>query len=245
MGYECHKEKGVSVTQPPTAVLLPGTGSDEIFVRSVFEVPVSALGARLLPPAPVPGTGLAEAYLTCLDAAARTAPVIAGGISFGAHLAAAWAVRNPTRCAGLLLALPAWEGEPDGAPAAVAARHSAADIRARGTAAALASAIEGTPEWLATELSRAWPRYGDGLAASLETAAAYPAPTLAELKTLDIPAGVTCFVGDPIHPESVAQSWADALPRAVLTAVRLEVMGADVEALGRATVLALLRSLAG
>ena len=33
-------------------------------------------------------------------------PVLVGGISFGAHLAAEWAVRNPSRCAGLVLALP-------------------------------------------------------------------------------------------------------------------------------------------
>ncbi|MFC7613878.1 hypothetical protein ACFQV2_10245 [Actinokineospora soli] len=103
-------------------------------------------------------------------------------------------------------------------PAAVAARHSAADVRARGTAAALESAVAGTPAWLAAELSRAWPRYGDGLADSLDAAAARPAPTLADLKSLDVPAGVACFTDDPIHPEQVAREWAGALPAASCTA---------------------------
>ncbi|MGW5054467.1 alpha/beta fold hydrolase [Actinokineospora sp. NPDC004072] len=234
----------MSVIQPPTAVLLPGTGSDEVFVRAVFQAPVSALGARLLTPAPVPGPGLAEAYLTCLDAAAAAGPVIAGGISFGAHLAAAWALRNPDRCTALLLALPAWTGSPDGAPAAAAARHSAADIRARGTAAALASAIQGTPDWLAAELTRTWPRYGDALAASLEAAAAHPAPTLPALSTLPIPTGIACFTDDPIHPEPTAHAWTTALPRAALTTVPLSTMQTDLSALGHATVQSLQRALA-
>ncbi|MGX7826778.1 alpha/beta fold hydrolase [Actinokineospora sp. 24-640] len=232
----------MSVTQPPTAVLLPGTGSDEVFVRSVFAVPVSVLGARLLTPAPVPGLGLAEAYLTCLDRAADAGPVIAGGISLGAHLAAEWAVANPGRCAGLLLALPGWTGPPDGAPAALAATYSAADVRARGTAAALASAVDGVAGWLADELTRAWTAYGPGLADSLACAAARPAPSTAELEGLDVPAGVACCVDDPVHPERVAEEWAAALPRAVLRRTRLEVLGADPEALGRAAVLGLLRA---
>jgi pimeloyl-ACP methyl ester carboxylesterase len=245
VGYPGNKEKSASVTQPPTAVLLPGTGSDEVFVRAALEVPVSALGVRLETPAPVPGAGLAEAYLGALDRAAERGPVIAGGVSFGAHVAALWAVRNPGRCAGLLLALPAWSGDSGDAPAAVAARYSAADIRARGLPAALASAVAGVPDWLAAELNRAWTRHGDGLADSLEAAAGHPAPDLADLATLDVPAGVAAFTDDPIHPHPVAEAWAGALPRGVLRSLRIETMCADVEALGRAAVLAYLRSAEG
>ncbi|MFC5287791.1 alpha/beta fold hydrolase [Actinokineospora guangxiensis] len=233
------------MTQQPTAVLLPGTGSDEVFVRSALEAPTSALGVRLEMPAPVPGAGLAEAYLAALDRAAERGPVIAGGVSFGAHVAALWAVRNPGRCAGVLLALPAWSGAPADAPASLAARYSAADVRARGLPAALASAVRGVPAWLAAELTRAWTRHGDGLADSLEAAAAYPAPELADLAALDVPAGVAAFTDDPIHPLPVAQAWAAALPRGVLRSLRIETMRADVESLGRAVVLAYLRSAEG
>lgn len=56
-----------------TAVVLPGTGSDEVFVRSVFEVPFAAVCVRTITPKPVPGTMLAESYLAALDEAAWTA----------------------------------------------------------------------------------------------------------------------------------------------------------------------------
>ena len=56
----------VNVAEPGHAVLIPGTGSDEVFVRSVFEVPFAAVCVRTVTPRPVPGPMLAEAYLTCL-----------------------------------------------------------------------------------------------------------------------------------------------------------------------------------
>ncbi|WP_285502160.1 alpha/beta hydrolase [Actinokineospora sp. NBRC 105648] len=232
----------MSVTQPPTAVLLPGTGSDEVFARAVFEAPLAAVGIPLLTPSPVPGPGLIAAHLAALDAAARAAPVLVGGVSLGAHLGAAWAVRNPGRCAGLLLALPGWCGEPGDAPAALAARFSAADVRARGTAAALASAVADVPAWLAAELTRAWTGYGEGLADSLEVAAEYPAPTLDDLAVLDVPAGVAGCPDDPVHPLQVARQWAGALPAGRLCTTRLEIVGVDPAALGRAAVLGWLRA---
>ncbi|GAA3038289.1 Alpha/beta hydrolase family [Actinokineospora globicatena] len=230
----------MSVTEPLMAVLLPGTGSDEVFVRSVFAGPLAAVGVALRTPAPEPGKDLVRAHLRALDEA--TGPVLVGGVSLGAHLAASWAVRNPDRCAGLLLALPAWTGDPGEAPAAVAARYSGADVRARGTEAALASAVGGVDPWLADELSRAWTGYGAGLADSLLVAADEPAPTPADLATLAVPAGVACCTDDPIHPVEIAQGWVDALPRAELGRTTLAALGADREALGRATVLAWLRA---
>ncbi len=236
----------MSVTQPPDrgtrAVLLPGTGSDDVFVRAVFEAPLAAVGVRVVAPAPVPGPGLVAAHLAALDEAARPGPVVVGGISLGAHLAALWAVRNPDRCAGLLLALPGWCGAPGDAPAALAATLSAADVRARGTAAALRSAVAGTPPWFAAELTRAWTAHGDGLADSLALAAEQPAPTAADLAGLDVPAGVAGCADDPIHPVAVAREWAAALPCARLGTTRLDVLGADRGALGRAAVLAWLRA---
>src|SRR5689334_17400155 len=73
----------VNVAEPgpvDTAVLLPGTGSDEVFVRSVFEAPLAAVCVRTVTPKPVPGPMLAEAYLAALDEAAQDGPVVAGGV---------------------------------------------------------------------------------------------------------------------------------------------------------------------
>jgi pimeloyl-ACP methyl ester carboxylesterase len=235
----------VNVAEPGpthTAVMLPGTGSDETFIRSVFEVPFAAVCVRTATPKPVPGPMLAEAYLAALDEAAEDGPVVAGGVSFGAHLATEWALANPGRCAGLVLALPGWHGEPGDAPGAVSARIAAELTRDRGADGALAVATEGVPPWLAAELTRTWHSYGDGLADSLTAAARRPAPTLAELSALDLPVGVAACVDDPVHPLAVAKEWLQALPRATICTTRLDIVGADPEALGRAAVLAWLRA---
>lgn len=246
------KDRNASVTELANdpapevdlAVLLPGTGSDDVFVRSVFDVPLAAVGVRTVTPSPAPGPGLGEAFLAALDTASERGAggVLAGGISFGAHLAAEWAVRNPDKCAGLLLALPAWHGEPDDSPAALSARLGAEAVRADGVEAALRTVGETVDPWLSTELGRAWRGYGDGLADSLRAAADRPAPTLEELATLDIPVGVAAFTDDQVHPVSVARAWVDAMPRAALCTTRLDIIGADPEALGRAAVLAWLRA---
>ena len=236
------------MTQPDTAVrtavLLPGTASDDVFVRSVFEVPLAAVGITAVTPAPVPGPGHLSAYVAAMDAAAEVGPIIVGGISLGAHLAVEWALKNRDRCAGLLLALPGWTGTPDGAPAAVAARYSAAAVRELGAAAATAAsvAVAGLDPWLAAELTRAWSGYGDHLAEALDIAADHIAPTLDDLATLDVPCGVAAFTDDAVHPPEVAAAWAKALPQAELCTTRLQIVGVDPEALGRAAVLAWLRA---
>lgn len=228
------------------AVLLPGTGSDDVFVRSAFEIPLAAVGVRAVTPAPKPGARLGEAFLDALDRAAKESThgaVLAGGISFGAHLAAEWALRNPDRCVGLLLALPAWNGPPrPDTPAALSARLGAETVRANGIEAALAALDGAVDPWLAEELGRAWRGYGAGLADSLRAAAQRPAPTLAELGRLDVPVGVAACTDDAVHPVSVARAWTAAIPHAALSTTRLSIVGADPEALGRAAVLAWLRA---
>lgn len=224
------------------AVLLPGTGSDETFVRAAFAAPLAAVGVHAHTPAPAPGPALAAAYLSALDAAAADGPVLAGGVSFGAHLAAEWALANQGRCAGLVLALPGWHGVPGEAPGAVSARYSAALVAERGVAGALAVATDGVPEWLADELTRSWHAYGAGLVDSLTSAADRPAPSLAALAGLTVPVGVAACADDPVHPAAVAHEWAAALPNATVCTTRLAVVGVDQEALGRAAVLAWLRA---
>lgn len=223
-------------------MLLPGTGSDDHFVRAVFEVPFAAVCVRAVTPRPVPGPLLAEACFEALDEAAADRPVIAGGVSFGAHLAAEWALAHPDRCAGLVLALPGWHGTPGEAPGAVSARASAELVRSLGVEGALAVATDGVPAWLADELTRSWRGYGDGLADSLAAAADRPAPTPADLSRLDVPVGIASCTDDPIHPEAIATEWLTALPRATMCTTRLDIVGVDPEALGRAAVLAWLRA---
>jgi pimeloyl-ACP methyl ester carboxylesterase len=223
------------------AVVLPGSGSDEQFVRVAFEAPLRAVGIELVSPPPRRGADVVDGYRAALDAAAAgPEPLLVGGVSLGAHVAAAWAAERSAdldgRLGGLLLALPAWTGDPGGAPAAVAARATAAQVRAGGTAAALEAAAAGSPPWLAAELARAWPRYGDGLAAALEAAAAEPGPDAAALRSLRVPAGIAALVDDPVHPLAEALRWRRWLPTASLRTTTLAALGADPSVLGRAAV---------
>lgn len=206
-----------------TVLLLPGTASDEVFVRSVFAEPLSQVGAVLH----APRVRTLSERLTALENAPAGHPIVVGGVSLGAHVAARWAVANPDRCAGLVLALPAWTGAPDGAPAALAARASAEVVRSHG----LATALSGTSGWLHDELTRAWHGYGEQLVPHLEEAAESLAPTLEELGSLDVPVGIVGCTDDPVHPIAVARAWAQALPRAVLVTTTLD---AYPHALGRA-----------
>lgn len=223
--------------------MLPGSGSDDSFIRSVFADALAGVGVALVAPAPRRGADVVAGYRAALDTAAGPEPVLVGGISLGAHVAARWAAAAPRgRVAGLLLALPAWTGPPSvTTPAAVAARWTAARAREGGIAAAVA-ATAGAPPWLASELRRSWAGYGAGLAPALEAAAAEPAPTEAELGALDVPVGVVALVDDPVHPLAVAEAWQAALPRSALVTTTLAVFGADPGALGQAAVLAWLRA---
>ncbi|WNV92043.1 alpha/beta hydrolase [Umezawaea sp. Da 62-37] len=218
-----------------TAVLLPGTASDEVFVRSVFEEPLAQVGMRLTAPATVS----VDEHVAALDAAWTGTPLVIGGISLGAHVAAGWAVRHPERCAALLVALPAWHGPAGDAPAALVARASAAVVEREGVDQALA----GVDGWLGAELDRAWRRHGPRLAETLRAAAESTAPEPDALARLRVPAGVAACSDDPIHPLGVARSWTAALPGAVLRTTTLAALGADRAALGRTAVLALLHAL--
>lgn len=230
------------MTVPPmprpgeTAVLLPGTGSDEVFVARVFADAVERAGMRLVAPRPHHGSDLAQHQLAALDdAAGRYGPVVAGGISLGAHLAAEWAVTRPDRCTGLLLAMPGWYGPAGEAPGSVTARMGADMVAEHGIDAALAAATDGVPDWLAVELDRAWRRAGTGLVAALRVAAHRPAPTLDLLAGITVPAGVTGCVDDPVHPFEIARTWARTLPAAALRSITFAELGADPAELGRRT----------
>mgnify|MGYP001110809862 CR=1 FL=1 len=222
-----------------TAVLLPGTGSDDDYIRRAFFSPLQQVDAELVTHRPQPGR-LIEGYLAALDAAAtRSGPILVGGVSIGAAVATAWALRHPERVVGVLAALPAWTGFPDDAPAAHAARYSAGQLRNDGLAAVVAQMRASSPTWLGDELTRSWTAQWPQLPDALEEAAAYVAPTHAELAALTVPMGVTAAVDDAVHPLQTATEWAATAPRAALCTVTLDQIGADPTALGTACVNAL------
>lgn len=219
-------------------MLLPGTGSDDDYIHRAFSGPLREVGAALVAPPPRPDR-LVEGYLSALDDASRDGPIAVGGVSIGAAVATAWALAHPGRTVAVLAALPAWAGAPHDAPAALAARHSAAQLRADGLAATTTRMRASSPPWLADELTRSWRAQWPQLPEAMDEAAAYVAPSCADLARLTAPLAVAAAVDDPIHPLQVAVDWVAAAPRAALRTVTLDQMGAQTAALGAACLAAL------
>lgn len=221
-----------------TTVLLPGTGSDNDYVYRAFSRPLDGAGAVLVAPPPRPDR-LIDGYLSALDDAARAGPIAVGGVSLGGAVATAWALAHPDHAVAVLAALPAWAGAPEAAPAALAARYSASQLRADGLAATTTQMRASSPPWLGDELARSWRAQWPQLPDAMEEAAAYVAPSCADLKRLAAPLAVAAAVDDPIHPLQVAVDWVTAAPRAALRTVTLDQMGANTAALGAACLAAL------
>jgi pimeloyl-ACP methyl ester carboxylesterase len=222
-----------------TTVLLAGTGSDDDYVYRAFSGALHDVGAVVVTPAPEPDR-LIAGYLAALEEAARDElPIAVGGVSIGAAVATAWALRHPRRAEAVLVALPAWSGAPGNAPAALTARHSAQQLRENGLAATIAEMQAGSPPWLAAELTRSWLAQWPALPDAMTEAAEYVAPTVEELTALTVPMGVVAAVDDPIHPVDVAVEWVTAAQHAALRTVTLDEMGADPAVLGAACLAAL------
>jgi len=221
-----------------TAVLLPGTGSDDDYVYRAFSGPLHAVGAVVSTPRPQPAR-LVASYLEALDDAGRQGPVIVGGVSIGAAVSVAWALAHPNRAVAVLAALPAWTGAAQSAPAALSARHTAHQLRTAGLVATTAQMQASSPAWLADELSRSWLGQWPDLPDAMEEAAGYVAPSITELERLSVPMGVVGASDDPIHPLEVAVEWVSAAPRAALRTVSLDDFGPDPQVLGAACLAAL------
>jgi pimeloyl-ACP methyl ester carboxylesterase len=231
--------RGVAVDlRGVTTVVLPGTGSDDVYVNRAFSGPLTEAGALLAAPPPQPGR-LIHGYVSALDDAAREGPIAVGGVSIGAAVAAAWALAHPDHTIAVLAALPAWAGAPGAAPAALAARYSASQLRGDGLAAATTQMRASSPPWLADELTRSWRAQWPQLPDAMEEAAAYVAPSCADLTRLAAPLAVAAAVDDPIHPMQVAVDWVAAAPRAALRTVTLDQFGTEPAALGAACLAAL------
>jgi hypothetical protein len=254
----------------PVAVVLPGSASTAQFVATAFAEPLAAAGYALVTADPPRGPDVVARQFAALDHAVRRwRPVLVGGVELGAHLVARWSAgasasrwvargatgpwaegssRTPAFAAGLLLVMPAWTGSPE--TVAAASGVSADEVEAVGVAAVIAR-LRGLPEagpdstsaWVTDELATAWSDYGDEeLAATLRATASAAAPTTDELGGIDLPCGVVALTDDALHPVAVAEEWTKALPRAALCSTTLAAVGADRETLGRAAVLAWLRS---
>ena len=223
-----------------TTVLLPGTGSDDNYVYRAFSGSLARLGAVLVTPAPQPHR-LIDGYLAALDSAAAAAGgrIAVGGVSIGAAVAASWALAHPAHTAAVLAALPPWNGDSSSAPAAHAARYTAAQLRRDGLETTTAQMRASSPPWLADELARSWRAQWPALPDAMEEAAGYTAPTSAELAGLVPPLAVVAAVDDPIHPLQVGADWVAAAPRAALRTVTLDAMGAQTDVLGAACLAAL------
>ncbi|MBV8346370.1 MAG: alpha/beta fold hydrolase [Mycolicibacterium sp.] len=219
-------------------VLLPGTGSDDDYVYRAFSDALHQIGAVVSAAAPR-SSGLIAGYLADMDNAARDEPIVVGGVSIGAAVAAAWALSHPGHAVAVLAALPAWTGSPESAPAALAARQSAHALRRDGLVAATAQMRASSPAWLADELTRSWVGQWPALPDAMEEAADYVAPSCPELSLLSVPMGVVAAVDDPVHPLEVALEWVSAAPRAALRTVTLDELGADPAVLGAGCVAAL------
>jgi pimeloyl-ACP methyl ester carboxylesterase len=221
-----------------TTVMLPGTGSDDDYIVRAFGGSLRDAGARIAahPPQPV---HLIGGYLTGLDDAARSGPIAVGGVSIGAAVAAAWALHHPDRTVAVLAALPAWTGAPGSAPAAVAARHTAHQLRRLGLVATTSQMRTSSPPWLAEELTRSWRGQWPDLPDAMEEAAAYIAPSRAQLNRLTAPMGIAAAADDPIHPLEIGREWATAAPHTALRTVTLDQVGADPAVLGAACLAAL------
>jgi pimeloyl-ACP methyl ester carboxylesterase len=220
------------------AVVLPGTGSDDDYVHRAFAAPLRQAGALLVAPPPQPER-LIDGYRAAMDSAALDGPIAVGGVSIGAAVAAAWALDHPDRTIAVLAALPPWTGSPGAAAAALAARYSAQQLRTDGLAAATGRLYASSPLWLAEELARSWSAQWPLLPGAMEEAAAYVAPTRAQLARLTVPLGVAAATDDPVHPLEVAAEWVDAAPRAALQTITLDDFGADPATLGAACLTAL------
>ncbi|GAA1480593.1 alpha/beta hydrolase [Gordonia sinesedis] len=218
---------------PSTLIALPGTGSDDDYVRRAFGPAAARLGVELIAPAPT--ADLVAGHRRALDAASdRHRRVLVGGVSIGAAIAVEWALTaGPQRCAGVWAALPGWSGSPDGSLAAASARATAHALADDGLDATVDAMVASSPGWLADELSRSWRHLYPALIRQLTDAARYRAPELAAIATLRVPLAVVAATDDPLHPIAVARAWCAAAPRSALREVTLTGWGTDAALLGR------------
>lgn len=231
----------------PIALVLHGTGSNPDFVRRTFHQATEARGYSLATyrlrghgPGAVPGPYSFDQHLNDLQELLfgfGDQLHYVGGISLGAHLTATLAARRalPFSVDGLLLAIPAWTGEPEAVAHANAVQ--ADQIAELGTAECLRRLDESLAgsdvHWVYDEMAWTWPEHDEAsFEAILRATAASHAPELADLGEISLPTGVAASDDDPLHPRAVGKAWANAIPRAALRTHSMKDFGLDRGILG-------------
>lgn len=220
------------------AAVLHGTGSTAEFLTRAFGPAVTDRDWALI--AHDDRTGQMDAMVAALaECTVDPAVAVIGGVSLGAHAAAAFAARTGWR-GGLLLVMPAWSGQ--AGDVARLTSQTADRIAARGVEPVLADieAHAAPGDWVVAELIRAWRSYPPHtLIDCMRAAGSQSAPTPEELASIRARTVVVGLRDDPTHPVSVAGQWADSIPGARLALLDRDLAGRDVDVLGRTALAAL------
>lgn len=206
-------DRGVTSVIPPNSrlVMAHGAGSSSDFLRSAF--PPEAVGVAECVMVDDRTGNLAHVMNRIAAMATPDRPTVLGGVSLGAHAAAALLARGdlPEHVVGGLLVMPAWTGEPG--PTADMTAAAAAALESLGPSEVLAHLDP--DDWVTPLLASAWAqRSPDDLVAELRRASQSPGPTEQQLRDIQVPVAIVALRDDPLHPQSVATSWAALIPQA-------------------------------
>jgi pimeloyl-ACP methyl ester carboxylesterase len=164
---------------------------------------------------------------TVVAATVGEQPFVLVGHSMGAHTAIAYGRRHPERLAGLVAIGPTFAGEVDEAGLAYWDGLATAleEGGVEGFVACIDRAHSFAPAWRDTVLRITRERlllhrHPDAVAAALrQVPRSRPFGAMDELESLDVPALIVAShdEADPGHPRSIAEAYAETLPRARLT----------------------------
>jgi pimeloyl-ACP methyl ester carboxylesterase len=156
------------------------------------------------------------------------ARAVVGGISMGAGVALAFALAHPKRVTALILVRPAWLDRPF--PRNLRWFPLAADLLQRYSAEEAAKRFAQLPEFselraasmpaaesLLGQFRRPRARERAGILAGMP--ASVPVSSLARCQELQVPVLVVVNPRDPVHPDSIGQQLAAAIPHATLSRI--------------------------
>jgi pimeloyl-ACP methyl ester carboxylesterase len=153
---------------------------------------------------------------------------VVGGISMGAGVALAFALAHPERITGLVLVRPAWldHSFPPNLRwfplAAGFLQEYPADEAAQRFAqvpefSELKAASKPAADSLLGQFRRPHARERAGILAGMP--ASVPVTSLAQCQKLQIPVSVVVNAHDPVHPNTLGEQWAAAVPGAALSRI--------------------------